>query len=469
MKIINNLNFPKAEETARAKNIENNYSLFLGEYNKILKFLGEVAEKNKYYQDKSVKNKIEVVLNYTRLISRNFADLMFLENPQIKVEDEKAQQELDDFLDRANGSGNFYDLLYKSAITQSYAGFTCFEAYKEDNEVKVQEIIPSRVFPQFANGKDTPEEIIISWIVNIPENNRDKFYYFMRKHTVGLIKYELYSIKANGSIGEKVSIKKYSEDLPEEEKTGLDIMPVWFVNNYSTSRDFFGYSDYEDIKSPIKELCRSLSQIATQLEKHANAKIAVPVGTLDENGEVQNKNMEVFEVDSMENGNFMIPEYIEPKNPLIEQAFKNINLMNEAIARLSQQDKMSFGLDAKGGAEKVGALLLRMYPMLIATKRKLKGYTNFIKTFLSFAMQWEGVEIQKKDISISYHNGLPQDVLEQTTIEAERIKYGIQTKGDAIRNLDKISGDALTNKLEEIKLEAQQEQSAIFGTPQIKL
>ena len=440
--------FPNQSEKNRAKQIEENYSLLRGDFGKVLRY---------FRTSKEMKTQIEVVQNVAGLVSRVFADLMFLNSPIITFQDPKAQAAADEFI----FENQFFEMLYESALSQSYAGRASFKTYMEDSRVFVEELNPSTVFPQY-NRMSThrdPNETIISFEVEIA----GQMYRYVERHVVGAIEYELWLIDGAGNTKGYGDISMLRPGGLPIESTMLDYVPIYHADNQKTGRDYFGFSDYDDLRSLFTELTRVQSQIATQLKKHADAKMAVPQGVLDEHGSVRNENIEMIEVSSTdETGGLVIPQYITNSNPLIASAFEEQNRLMEAIARTSEVSAALIDLNVSGGAERVGALKLRMLRTLAKVQRKLKPYERCVKQILIDAIAWQhGIKVGHNEVSIRFRNGLPEDMLEKTQIESTRIASGTQTVRDSVKNLDNIDGEMLDDKVAAIQEERAAEREAL--------
>ncbi len=442
--------FPTDAEKARSREIEDNYSLYCGKFGLVLRYFRTVEEK---------KNQLEVIQNVAGKLSRSFAFLMFTEEVKIKVMNDAMQTAIDDFRFR----NKFDNVMDESALTQSYAGKAYFEMYLVDGLAKFCELDPATVFPQYnsmhANGE--PSAIIISWEPQIG----DQHYRFIKTHTVGFITYELHKLSTqNGKDEGLVPLSTLDPSLPdwskgEYETTELDYIPVYTINNVKTGRNLEGQSDYSDLRSLFEELTRNQSQIATQLKKHATAKMAVPVGVLDEHGKVRNENTEMFEVPSDKEDGLVIPQYIINTNPLIADAFTEQEKLIEAIARVADISTLLMDWNVTGGAEKVGALKLRILPTLAKVKRKLRPYRHGITDMVIDAMEWEGRgALMHTDVVLEFNDGLPSDPLEDAQVEALRFTAGNQTVRDSVRKLDGLEGEQLDAKVLAIE---QSKQSAV--------
>lgn len=443
--------FPTEKEKARSRTIEDNYLLYLGQFGLVLKYFRNSTEK---------KNQLEVVQNVAGMISRVFADLMFTEEPKFGVQDKGLKAAIDDFSFR----NDFANRLHESALTQSYAGRAYFEMFLKDGLAYVTELNAANVYPQyptmFAQGE--PVSVIISWEPTIGgEPHR-----FIKTHTPGLITYELRKITSGGLDEGFVPLSVLDPSLPEFEQTGLDYIPVYMINNVKSGRENEGRSDYEDLRSLFEELTRVQSQVATQLKKHADAKMAVPPGVLDANGKLISTNAEMFEVASDQGDGFVIPQYITNSNPLIDAAFTQQAKIIEAIARVSEVSTVLIDWNVSGGAERVGALRLRMLRTMSKVKRKQRPYRKAITDMITDAMVLEGHPMKTADLTIEFGDGLPMDSLEEAQVQVMRYNAGLQTKEDALRALDNIEGDTLTQKLERMKVEEKEKtEAAMSGIP----
>lgn len=442
------MNFSQ-DEKARSKRTEENYGLFRGEFDRVLTIFDDVEER---------KHSIHVWQNIAGAITRIFSDLMFLKRPLIQAVAEKPQfaEAVTDFVRR----NKLPTMLHESAHTQSYNGWCAFELLLRDGLAYVEELNPATVFPSYSymSGKLEPSKVRIAWDIEIGKNT---FYRFVKTHTPGFIDYELWALNEQG--GErvrKVEVGLIGIDV-EREETGLGFIPVYFVDNHKTGRDLRGLSDYDDLRNLLKELARIMSQLATQLKKHANARMAVPPGVLDENGRVIAQNLEMIQVDNDENGGLQIPQYIVNNNPLVDKAFEEANMLIEAVCRVSECASVLLDYNVSGGVEKVGALRLRMLRTLAKVQRKLRAYELILPEMIADALNWEGGKgagILPDDIELKFYTGLPEDMVEKATIEQIRYSAGLQTTSDAIKNMDGLEGPQLEQKVKELE---QREEKAL--------
>jgi len=434
--------FPTPEEQARAQVLENNYKLFEGKFNEVLDYFKTANDRI---------NKLEVNVNMCEMISTVYADLLFLEEPTITVSEDSGakQEEIDELIE----NNHFFAQLWESAIAQSWGGKAVFEVRLFEGNSIVEEVAPDIVFPQYnqRNIREKPSSVVMAWYVEIEK----KPYLFKKTHSIGRIDYQLWECEGKkGKPTRIVPLSIYDATLPEEgETTGLDMIPVFWANNPKDGKKAEGASDYKNLYSLLSELCRVNSQIATQLKKHGDAKLAVPPGVLDEKGEVAHERLEMIEVDVGEGG-LQKPEYIVNSNSLIDQAFKQRDEIQQQIARIAEVAFVLLDLPVQGGVMKDETFAESAARTIAKVKRKKKSYISLIREVLAFAYYWQYKKVLPKTaITVKFHDSLPENQMRKTNIEVARMTVGIQSKRDAIKNLDGLSGEALDAKLEEIKEE----------------
>lgn len=147
----------------------------------------------------------------------------------------------------------------------------------------------------------------------------------------------------------------FSTELPAEEDTGLDYLPVFQIDNFKTMKERFGISTYESVMNLFEEINDRITQISVQLIKHLNAKVAVGEGVLSKKGEMDSS-QDIFLVEKGD----IVPQYITNSNALIEEGFKQIEGLIRQICTVTQTPVSFLGLEDKGGVEKVETAKLRM-------------------------------------------------------------------------------------------------------------
>jgi len=430
--------FPTSSDFARIAKYQKYYKLFKGDHDEVF----QIADYLK--RDISKRELLYLSCNFAGLISKISADFLFLEPLKIDVRDNKTEEILRDIY---QGS-SLQTVLYQAALTQSYAGTAWLKVHFDGQRPVISEVPPELVFPEIdqADVGKGPQKITIGYFLEIGERE----YMFQEIHTPGQITNKLFSVDGDGQIDKEVSLRLYRDDLEEEIETGLSYIPIFKISNFKTGREFFGFSDYHDLESLMADLNERVTQISNQLNKHMNAKLAVPEGVLDEKGEVANANFEMVEIRGGESG-AMIPRYITNENPQIENGFRQIDNLLRLLAMFSETSDVLLGLDAKGGVEKVGALRLRILRTLAKIARKRNFFDAAIKKALYCALDFYRVHVDSSIEpvypQIVWGNPLPEDSLEKAQIEEIRLRSGNASLESSLRRLDSLEGESLKKEI----------------------
>lgn len=424
-----------ATQKAQMAEMAKNYLIFQG---KVSDGLGVPFDVSKKQVDDPIMTSI----------TTTFADLLFLKNPEITV-NEEAQEDIDAIIER----NDFFVQLWNSAVTQSWAGRVIFEVRLEDGLSIIEEVSPENVIIErdFFTKKINKATILF-----FIQKEKTKWL-FKKIHTIGKINYELWECDSNGTEKTMIPLSLLDENIAEEEDTNIDVIPVFQIINPKDAKHIDGVSDYEVVKSLLREYCRACSQIPTQLSKHADAKIAVPPGVLDENGQVANGNMEVIEVSDSGAG-LSVPQYITNSNPLIESAFRQRSDILEALIRATECSFVLLDIEKGGGVKKDETMAESAMRAITKVKRKQKSFEKSIVDILKLCYFWE-TNKTLETVSVKFGNPLPTNEQREVNIQVQRYTAGLQTRKDAIYKLDGLWGEELEEKLKQFKAE----ESSIFG------
>lgn len=401
-----------------------------------------------YGEDGTRTDVIEVIENLPQKICRVFASMMFLEEYTLtldSIEGPKAD-DIRDILYR----NKFQKLLLQSAHSQSYAGYTAFEVSLIDGKAVITLIKPDYLFIESdpISASLQPKSIKIGWYF---ENNNQKYVY-LRTHTKELITNAVYLCDAMGIPTEvKYAPNVYGFEVSEQEKQFEFGIPVFVVHNdIHEIGDMYGTSDYDGNETLFQELARNMSQISNELHHFGHAMLAVPAGVLDsKTGRPKIAGAKMIQIDTDEKT--FVPQYIVNNNPQIDKAQSNTEHILKAICRSTDIAELLVGLNSQGGAERVGALRLRLLLTLARVKAKLHSYHSVLPELVAFATRVEGKELNAKDVYFTFKDGLPNDVVEMVDIEVKRYNAGLQSLSDAIKTLDNLDEEQLKQKIEEIR------------------
>lgn len=454
------MQFPEQEDFARVAKLNNFYNVFKGLHSKVFKL------KSYFEEDHKKRTLLYLAYNVGQIISLTAADFLFGEQLKIQTNEEDAKKPLEGKINKIVQENYLDEKLYQSSVIQDVAGFTVFTIRQKDNVAIIEEVPYDNYFPDFVGVRlgEEPQKIVIASYVDIvnPKNNKKETFLYKQVHTVGKIAHELWSTTPDMRQSEKVALAIYSADLPEEESTELDYIPVFQVDNFKTVKERFGISTYESVMNLFEELNDRITQISVQLIKHLNAKVAVGEGILTKKGEMDS-DQELFLVEKGD----IVPQYITNSNGLIEEGFKQIEGILRQVCTVTQTPTSFLGLDDQGGAEKVETVKIRMASFLKKIKRKQRSYEAKLINILKTALFFEGTKKFPDNVGIKFtwDYGLPRDLHTEAQTHQILVESGIESIETAIRELKDLDGEALIQEMDRIKNQLAAKQS----TPAIGL
>jgi hypothetical protein len=454
---------PKAHQE-RINTYQRFERLFLGQHKQVFAATPQPYQMRRY-----------IAANFAGLISRLSADLLFGEEPDFVAtqDDEAAKEALTQIVTR-NG---LHAVNYESALSNSFRGDAVYKArwgkrtpQSEQPEAIVEEVPASIYFPELdEDDVRKVSRVTLAWVKRDPREAK-RLYLRAEVHDPGIIRHQLFdmgsapSIAVAGSnaaisIGGKqlqqvpLSTLDAYQDLPEEEQTGLDHIPVFHVPNFRYGSRFWGISDYEGLESLFESLNNRVSQIDEVLDKHVAPKIVLPPGFVDKDGKVRFDRMETVELHPGDQP----PSYIT-WDAHLTAAFTQFDKLLDLLFMLSETAPSAFGLDKFGVAESGRALRLRLLRTLAKINRKRLYYDTALKAALLTAQTLDVTHgsggYEPAEPTIQWADGLPEDMVEMVEIEAQRMAAGNTSAESSIRRLD--GPDAVESEMERIAGETQQ-------------
>ena len=400
-----------------------------------------------------------IVANFAGLISRLSADLLFGEHPDFLAPDdeEEGQEALDDLVVR-NG---LQLMCYESALANSFRGDAVVKVRwgkrsptAEEPEAIIEETPASIFFPEV--DEDDVRRVLrlaLAWPKRDPANP-SVMYLRIEEHEPGTIRHRLMRF-SGGRATEQVPLATLEayQDLPEEEETGLDHIPVFHVPNFRYGSRFWGISDYEGLESLFEATNNRLSQIDVVLDKHVAPKIILPPGFIDEEGRVRFDRMEAIEIDPGTSP----PSYMTWEGQLAA-AYQQVDRLLDLMFITSETAPSAFGLDKFGIAESGRALRLRLLRTLAKINRKRLYYDAALKAALLTAQILDVTHgsggYEPAEPTIQWADGLPEDMVEMVEIESQRLTAGNTSMESSVRRLD--GPDAVEAEMARIAEEAGQ-------------
>ncbi len=447
--------WPPPEEMERITLYRENRRLFEGEHDKVFKDWVRLLRDDQ-------QATLEIILNWPRRLSTLFADLLLGEQPQVEAGDEGSKEQ--EMLDRLVASNNLFNSAYEVALDVSRYGVGLFKVRLEKQAI-IEPQTPLVWFPVVhADNIKSVQAHILGWEYEQDEATwrgvKTNKYLKLEIHEKGRITTRTHTI-ANGNIA---GIIDETVVL-----TGVDDFLIVPVYNLSTSDRLTGLDDYSDLDTILQELEIRVAQISRILDKHADPNLYGPESALEFDHKTGQWSFrgggKYFPVGQGEQA----PKYVTWEGQL-DAAFREIEMLTEQLYIMSETSAAAFGQLKSGLAESGTALRRLMIAPLAKTNRIRLRFDPALKKAISLAAALEVYHrvrgaVKLEDINITWQDGLPDDDMEKTQIEATRYAAGLTSLESALMRLDGLGGEALQSEIERIKAE----QTGDQGAPIIKL
>ncbi len=403
-----------------------------------------------------LKDRAYISLDYPKLISTTFADLLFGEPPVITLPGQQDQ------VDKLIQDNNLFTTLYESELTCSFAGDAVFRISLEDHptgrRVRIKERPPWTYFVE--HDPDDHREVLsqcLAWerTVELPSGKKQR-YLRVERHTPGQIQHELYRIEGLTRVKESVDLSVlYGDKAPDPiEKTGVPYSLVFHVPNARHGGRYWGMSDYTPgLITLFDELNQRWTSLSSILDKHADPKLVVPPGTLSKHKGTAAKDLQVMEeVPDSPNA----PRYLGFE-PRLDACFQEIAEGEEQIFIQSDVSAAMFGRDKAGSIESGRAMLMRFARTLTRVARKAMYRQPVIQQMIFVAMlygaKWCKWEQPKGLVEVLWRNGLPRDHKELTESAVALVTARILSRVSAYRYVFKSGQDEAEAEQERVKAE----------------
>jgi len=405
----------------------------------------------------------------------------FIVNTSEEASIDKLQKEVNEIVKR----NKFREMLQSAAISYQNQGYAAGNVFAEEGDAIIREIPYNENYPTFPLRGKQRERSIASYIEATKNGEEKKEILIYRQRFFLFPSYDLKWNKKSDTFdlidkGDRLHIwhslhttkqlkadkkvqfidyglNEYAHfDIDPEEIVEIDFIPITQIDNFKLSGEHFGNSVVEDVEDLVEELQDSLTRLVSQLIKHLAAKLAVPRSSVatktdPETGQkqVDFKALEIFFLESKEDP---IPKYITNENPQIENAFKEIETILKMICVATETPTDFFGLNDKGGNEKVQAMKIRFSEFL----RKIEDYQMTFKDFgeelLIMALKIKNIKLPDDfGISITYRDPLPRDLAEESNIHETAMRGGFESRKTAVRKFQKIDGEELEDEMARIE------------------
>jgi hypothetical protein len=481
--------YPHPDHVDRINRYRINKKIFRGEHAEVFR---NVLSKSPYVVNKlndRQQNLLYISINLAGLICKKSADFLFGEPCSFSAgtDDNSDEQKA---LERLNNENEMNILNYESSLGNGYRGDSFYKIRWGQRWAGnlVEEFDPFRVFIEAQNAEyvfpetlPTDANTVFCYHIAFPQEvigtQGQEFILHVESHYPGMIQSRKFRMnptltEPNG-VAKQFKIYAEIEDTFSEVMTGVPFPLVVHAPNYSTDDSWEGIDDLTEHHGIFDEINMRLSLIAEILDKHSDPAMAVPTGTLgeDENGNpiFHAGRDKIFEYEKGE----AEPKYIT-WNGQLDGAFKELEKLIELLLMLTEIPPVALGKDNSGTSGASGlSIKWRMNSLLAKCNRKRQYFEKALKRVLLIAQLLEHKKAEKVDYEvvtnprIIFKDGLPDDELEQATIENMRTG-GRPTRSQktAIMRLDDMTEEQAEKEMLRIREEEKAESfvpSSVLG------
>lgn len=351
-----------------------------------------------------------VPYNLLRLITRKSADLLFGDEPAVKVTDEIQQQKLAALVKRTS----LHALLYASAAEATVDAEAFIESVIQQGEVYLKRVDAADIFPVGLLQPDGQYESYVRYNAkNVGTEDNPEWRLLITRYIPGAITRELRPLDRQGVISPKVlTLDQWpqedpaAEPLEPETRTGLDRASIVWVPN-ELVRDI-AVSMYDGLVECQDAINAKQTQIFRVLAKHADPKLAAPRAAADPQGRLP-ANHEVFFFGSKDE----IPQYLTWHAELAS-ALEDRREMRSAMLTLAEMSPILLGI--KDGASSHNNYKgVRLEAMNSITKAARMGviWKAAIGRLITLAQDMEqtipGNRYDRMEPGVEMRDGLPAD------------------------------------------------------------
>lgn len=359
-----------------------------------------------------VKRPLFVPYNLLQLIARKSADLLFGDEPAIRVTEELQAKAIADLVER----NNFHQLLGDQAIECAGDGECYFQGVIQNGQVYLKRIDAADIFPV---GKIQPNGQYQSYIQynakNVGTKDKPDWMLLTTTYEPGFIRRKLQKLNQEGFImPRELTLHEWPQEDPQEEPiepevaTGLDYPNIVFVPNRLVRE--FVMSDFDGLIELQDALNAKHTQVARALAQHSDPKLAVPRYAFDQNGAVH-ISQGAFAFDNPD----QIPKYIT-WNAELESAIRDRQEVRDALLTKAEIAPILLGIKtgATGSSHSAfKSVRLEAVNTIAMIKRKAIIWKAAIRSLITLAQDLEqripGVRYNRVEPGIDTRDGIPID------------------------------------------------------------
>lgn len=358
-----------------------------------------------------VLKRMYVPYNLLKLIGQKSADLLFGDEPAVRVDDEIQQRKTAALVERTS----LHTLLYSASQEAAVDAEAFVEAVVQDGAVYIKRIDAADIFPV---GKIQPDGQYGSYVQynakNAGTGDKPDWKLLVTRYLPGMITRELKQLDQKGFILPKVlTLNQWPQEDPEQgppepmTPTGLDRPSVVWIPNLLV-RDI-AVSDYDGLIEQQDKLNANNTQIARVLMKHSDPKLAVPAEMATPDGALP-ANHDVFFFRDKD----QIPQYLT-WNAELANAMEDRKETRTALLTMAEMSPILLGIREGGGSSHNAFKSVRLEAINSLTKAQRKAviWKAAVKRMIALAQDLEqtlpGERYDRKTVAVEMRDGLPAD------------------------------------------------------------
>jgi len=361
---------------------------------------------------------VYIAINVLGLCSRKIADLMAAETPTIKPWHD-APEEIEKAIERIADNSDFSTMLYGSTLAGGPKGDTIWvvEAYGGEGKknIRIKRVMPEIWFPDLdPDDTGSIKTHKFAWKVSGTDENcilRQQIYNdYGVIHTANWLNDD----EVGRSLSEEEELKFLGSPLPEPFVVdGLTNPLIAHIPNLHFDETHpFGISDYVDVKSMADELAHRMTQLARELDKHANLSMRGP--------DIAKENTPAgryFKFMKDEPA----PEYITLPTGALDAMMKEVESLIKWVMITLEIAPGLVGLKEGAAPQRAEALRIEANNSVAKSLRKQLYFTVGIQNAFRAAMELENIlqiENYKVDgyVGVEWKDGLPDTPTEKAML-----------------------------------------------------
>jgi hypothetical protein len=393
------------------------------------------------YTGRTIGKEQNPIVPIASTISEIYSDLLFGQMPTITINDEK-----NDLLFNEWAEENFFhEKLIECSLYTSAVGTVFCTMFIHNGEIKYT-FTPSNSVIWKENIYGDLEEV--NFILN-KENKANTtteyevLSYYLENNNL-VIETNLITTDIQRKITNNIVIQRniYSE---------INFIPIIKILNYGMMNQKNGRSDYLGKEQLFAEIDNRIDKNNSVLEENAEPWKALPPGVLDVNGNFNraNYNAKMFEK-AINGGTSENTVDIFTWDASLQASFQQIDKMIELAFFTARISAPISGLDKGGQSDSGRALKWKSINTFAMINRKRIYFNKFIKSFVQYWCIMNNLNIDIKDITIEWYDGLPLDFTEDNQNIIEQYKAGLRSKRSAISELRDITDEDLEDELKDL-------------------